>query len=62
MTSTELRKERRYYRRKLARIKKKQRKYGYMDNYEFLFTYKNLINANKKSKRNVGWKSSVQNY
>lgn len=60
MTSEE-RHELRYQRRKARR---EEKRLACSDLYDFnqVFTYKNLYRAYKKSRRNVGWKSSTQKY
>ena len=62
MTSSERRREGRYLRRKAAREAKKQKRYATCDNFQNLISYQSLYAANKKSKRNVTWKASVQRY
>ncbi len=61
MTSQE-RKERRYQRRKAVRLAAKQSKCKEADSYESVFSYANLYQAYKCSRRNVSWKASVQRY
>jgi len=62
MTSLERRREARYQRRKAARERKKTEKYASNDEFANICSYKSLYLANKKSKRNVCWKASVQRY
>lgn len=62
MTSLERRREGRYQRRKAAREEKKRSKYAENDRFENIASYKSLYQANKKSMRNVSWKTSVQRY
>ena len=62
MTSLERRREARYQRRKAARERKKQARYGECDRLESIASYKALHQANRKSMRNVSWKASVQRY
>lgn len=62
MTSLERRYEKRYQRRKAARLAKKHNDYGENDNYDNIISYKALYDANRKSLRNVSWKTSVQRY
>lgn len=62
MTSLERRYEKRYQRRKAARLAKKHSDYGENDNYNNIISYKSLYDANRKSLRNVSWKVSVQRY
>lgn len=62
MTSLEQRREARYRRRKAAREKKKQDRYGERDRLENIASYRSLCGANRKSMRNVSWKASVQRY
>lgn len=62
MTSIENRKEKRYQRRKSARVQKKKLRYGGNDDFNNIITYNSLYNANNKSVKNVIWKSSVQRY
>ena len=62
MTSLERRREARYQRRKAARGRKKQARYGECDRLENIASYQSLYLANRKSMRNVSWKASVQRY
>ena len=62
MTSLERRREARYQRRKAARGRKKQARYGECDRLENIASYQSLYLANRKSMRNVNWKASVQRY
>lgn len=62
MTSLERRREARYHRRKAAREKKKQEKYGDCDKFQNVIRFKSLHKSNKKSTKNVIWKASVQRY
>lgn len=62
MTSLEQRRERRYQRRKAARLAKKRQKYGVNDSFETIASYRSLYDANRRSMRNVAWKASVQRY
>ncbi len=62
MTSLELRYEKRYQRRKAARLAKKQIRYAKNDCFENISSYRALYYANRKSMRNVSWKASVQRY
>lgn len=62
MTSLERRREGRYQRRKAARERKKQERYGACDRFESVASYRSLYRANSKSIRNVSWKASVQRY
>lgn len=55
------RKENRYQRRRSKRQWKVERLEKY-DNYENVFSFKNLYRAYKKCRRHVSWKSSVQKY
>lgn len=61
MTSLE-RKEARYWRRRSAREMKKKRDYGRCDDFEKVFSYKNLYTAYRKCRSGVMWKGSVQRY
>lgn len=61
MTSDE-RKELRYQRRKDKRIKKKNDKYSYCDNFDKVFSYENLYQAYQICRKGVSWKASVQKY
>lgn len=62
MTSLERRRERRYQRRKAAREETRRRNYAKYDRFENVASYNALYRANKKSMRNVSWKTSVQRY
>lgn len=62
VTSTELRSEKRYKRRKAARDAAKARKCALYDDYDGIISFGSLYKAAKKSRRNVGWKASVQRY
>ena len=62
MTSLERRRENRYRRRKEKREEKKKKLYGDCDNFQNLINYRALYLANRKSKRGVTWKASVQRY
>lgn len=61
MTSEE-RKEARYQRRKAKRLAAKRKALVEIDDFDKVFTFKNLYASYKKCKRNVTWKSSVQKY
>lgn len=61
MTSEE-RKEARYRRRIAARRAKKAARCAAADNYEEVFSYKNLYTSYKCCRRGVAWKASVQKY
>lgn len=61
MTSEE-RKEARYRRRVAARQAKKAVRCAAADNYEEVFSYKNLYTSYKCCRRGVAWKASVQKY
>lgn len=61
MTSEE-RKEARYQRRKAKRLAAKRKALAKIDDFDKVFTFKNLYASYKKCKRNVTWKSSVQKY
>ena len=60
MTSNE-RHEQRYLRRK-ARREEKKLQYVKYDDFDWVFSYEHLYKAYKKSRRNVRWKCSTQNY
>lgn len=62
MTSLERRREGRYQRRKAARGRKRLERYAENDSFENIARYKSLYHANRLSKRNVCWKTSVQRY
>lgn len=61
MTSSE-RKEARYQRRKAARVERKVARCSCLDDFDQVFSYKNLYHSYKMCRRNVGWKASVQKY
>ena len=61
MTSLE-RKEARYQRRKTARAERKAAQCSHFDDFDRVFSYKNLYRSYKLCRRNVGWKASVQKY
>lgn len=61
MTSEERRAGRRR-RRETARAEKKRQSRAAFDNYDKVFSYGNLYQAYKKSRRGVAWKASVQKY
>ncbi|MBQ9229092.1 MAG: hypothetical protein IJ680_03505 [Paludibacteraceae bacterium] len=61
MTSKE-RHEARYQRRRAQREAKKRERYGDCDDFDKVFTYANLFDAYKKSKRGVNWKASTQKF
>lgn len=61
MTSEE-RKEARYQRRVEARRKTKANKYAWADNFDKVFSYRNLYQSYKCCRRGVSWKASVQRY
>ena len=56
------RKENRYQRRRIKRQWKVERLRKKYDDYENVFSFKNLYRAYKKCRRHVSWKSSVQKY
>lgn len=61
MTSEE-RRQARYERRQIKRaINKSIRDYGH-DDFDEVFTYKNLYNAYRKCRQNVSWKASTQKF
>jgi len=60
MTSEE-RREARYNRRVTARQKKKAKRWK-ADNFDTVFSYKNLYGAYRCCRRGVAWKASVQKY
>lgn len=62
MTSLERRREGRYQRRKAAREEKKRARYARCDDFSSITSYRALFAANRKSRRNVTWKASVQRY
>lgn len=61
MTSEE-RKQGRYLRRKARREQKKRQLYPHADNYEKVFSQRNLRKAFRQCERGVKWKGSVQRY
>ena len=61
MTSKE-RRQRRYERRQAKRQTNKLKTAIICDNFEEVFTYRNLYKASKCCYRNVGWKASTQLY
>lgn len=61
MTSAE-RKEVRYQRRVAQRAAKKAKRCTGCDNFETVFSYSNLYQSYRRSRRNVAWKGSVQKY
>lgn len=61
MTSKE-RHEARYQRRSRKRAEKKMAACAEHDDFEKVFSYKNLYRAYKKCRKQVGWKASVQKY
>lgn len=61
MTSEE-RHQARFQRRRAARAAAKDARLATADNYEQVFSYGNLYQAYRKSRRNVAWKASVQRY
>lgn len=61
MTSEE-RREARYRRRRAARAAKRAAANARHDDFNKVFTYRNLYRAYQKCRRNVAWKSSVQRY
>lgn len=61
MTSEE-RREARFQRRVARRAAHKQELYAKNDNYDWVFSYRHLYDSYKMSRRNVGWKASVQRY
>ena len=56
------RKENRYQRRRIKRQWKVERLREKYDDYENVFSFKNLYRAYKRCRRHVSWKSSVQKY
>lgn len=60
--TSEERHEARYQRRKQQRELKKQKRTGYAETFEDVFSYQNLYKAYRHCRRNVAWKNSVQNY
>ena len=61
MTSEE-RHERRYQRRRAARLKKRREKHPDADNFDAVFTFSNLWKSYRNCRKNVSWKGSVQRY
>ena len=61
MTSAE-RREARYQRRKARRAARKAANFAAHDNYDWVFSYPHLYKSYQMSRRNVGWKASVQKY
>ncbi len=61
MTSEE-RREKRYWRRRRRREEKKMEACQGYDNFDNVFSYTNLYEAYKKSRRGVAWKASAQKY
>ena len=61
MTSEE-RREARYQRRVAKRQEKKREQYPEAEDFEAVFSYKNLYAAYKCCRRGVAWKASVQKY
>ena len=61
MTSEE-RKEARYQRRKAKRLAAKRKALADVDDFDKVFTFKNLYASYRKCRKNVTWKSSVQKY
>ena len=49
-------------RRKAKREERKQARYADRDNFERIISYRALFSANRKSKRGVSWKASIQRY
>lgn len=62
MTGNEKRREARYQRRKAKREAKKRAGYSKFDDFGRIISYDALYQANRKSKRGVTWKASVQRY
>ncbi len=62
MTSTERRRLQKYQRRKAKREEHKQALYAQYDCYDEIISAQALYLANKKSRKNVCWKASVQRY
>lgn len=54
--------EARYRRRAAARAAKKAAALATADDFEAVFTYRNMHDAYRKSRHGVGWKASVQKY
>ena len=61
MTSEE-RREARFKRRQAQRSAKKAEKYAHCDCFESVFSYENLYQGYKHSRKGVAWKGSVQKY
>ena len=61
MTSKE-RHERRYQRRVISRLAKKQKMQEKYDNFDKVFTYGNMMNSYRKCILGVRWKASTQRY
>lgn len=61
MTSEE-RRQGRFLRRKAEREEKRKMRMAELDDFDKAFSYGNLYEAYRKSRRNVAWKSSVQKY
>lgn len=61
MTSEE-RREARYQKRRARRLAKKRERLRELNDYEKVFSYRNLYDAYRKSRRGVAWKASVQRY
>lgn len=59
---SEERHQARFQRRRAARAAAKDARLATADNYEQVFSYGNLYQAYRKSRRNVVWKASVQRY
>lgn len=62
MTSLERRREKRYQRRKARREEKKVQRTAQYDNFQSIASYDALWRANRISRKNVCWKTSVQRY
>ena len=56
------RREARYQRRKARRAARKAANFAAHDNYDWVFSYPHLYKSYQMSRRNVGWKASVQKY
>ena len=61
MNSAE-RREARYQRRLASRKRRKSLRLRELDDFDKVFTYTHLYESYRKSRRNVGWKASVQRY
>lgn len=61
MTSEE-RREARYRRRVAARLSKKEERCAGHDDFEVVFSYRNLYKAYQRCRKGVAWKASVQRY